>query len=79
MTIIPCCASTVFLNVIILYLYFSNSVLIVLYVCYDDDVLFLWCVVCFKATGELLCCDATRCDLGVNLWRNEVQMTYCTF
>lgn len=40
MTIIPCCASTVFLNVIILYLYFSNSVLIVLYVCYDD-VLFL--------------------------------------
>lgn len=54
MTIIPCCASTVFLNVIILYLYFSNSVLIVLYVCYDDDVLFLWCVVCFEESGELL-------------------------
>lgn len=43
MTIIPFCASTVFLNVIILYLYFSNSVLIVLYVCYDG-ILFLRCI-----------------------------------
>lgn len=44
MTTIPFCASTVYLNVIILYLYFSNSVLIVLYVCYNG-VLFLRCIV----------------------------------
>lgn len=56
MNIIPFCARTVFLNVIILYLYFSNSVLIVLYVCYDG-ILFLRCIdTTILMTGTVLCC-----------------------
>lgn len=51
MTIIPFCASTVFLNVINLYLYFSNSVLIVLYVC-DDGILFFRCIVHYKSSSD---------------------------
>lgn len=58
MTTIPFCASTV-LNVIILYLYFSNSVLIVLYVC-SDGVLFPGCTVHYNQqfSRQDSCCSA---------------------
>lgn len=63
MTIISFCASTVFLNVIILYLYFSNWVLIVLYVCYNG-VLFLRCIVCYNCSSRKL----LHCKFSGNVW-----------